>query len=200
MTRRSLRLLAAMVWATSACSHARVASSSDDEPPLLDTWTREANAETPCDRPSVASDAGWIDVILRNPEGSVRLPLSFREIEAAGPQARRWIAADSTELTMWSAKEPMNAMASNGGMMARLQHPSYHLEERCRIDAGGHLATMMEFRHVDYRGTDTVFGIVADVLIRPGTAFGAMGLTHSQAMRDSLFTSFSQLRIGAVSH
>ena len=106
-----------------------------------------------------------------------------------------WVAADSTELVVWAADEPVGGVAGSGGLIARLERPRYRLEDGCRLRVDGHLATVARFRHVDARGTDTVFGAVANVLVRRGLAVAAMALSPSCAMRDSLVGAISDLRV-----
>ena len=194
---RMRSVFVASIFAAAACHRTSAVASETAAPTSRDEWEETARGEPACAAAAIAPDSLWAIVPLQDPPGAIRLPRSLRESDSGEPRKRAWIAPDSTELLLWASTAPVDAVASTGGLMARLQSPSYRLEQTCRLDVEGHLAIVEEFRHVDARGADTVFGIIANVLVRRGLAVGALGLTPSRAMRDSIFGAVAGLRLQA---
>jgi hypothetical protein len=80
------------------------------------------------------------------------------------------------------------------GVLKRLHRPSGKQESSCRVDVDGRVASLSRSMFVDSAGVDTVFAVSATMLVRPGLAVAASGLTPARAMRDSLVAIIASVR------
>ena len=88
-------------------------------------------------------------------------------------------------------------MAAGGdvtGVLNKLHRPRGKQESSCRLDVDGRTASLSQSMFVDSAGVDTVFAVSATVLVRPGLAMAASGLTPARAMRDSLVAIIASVR------
>jgi hypothetical protein len=137
--------------------------------------------------------SSWVTWPVASPAGELHLPSSFHPASAANGQ-KHWVGLDSSEVSYAVLPKRTAGVVGKGGLLSRLQRPSYRLEGVCSVVVGGHLASVATFQHVDSAKTDTVFGLGASVRIRERQVADVLALSPTAAMRDSLVTAVASFR------
>ena len=112
------------------------------------------------------------------------------------PRSAVWVAPDLSYMLI-VAMDELPDMAAGGdvtGVLNKLHRPRGKQESSCRLDVDGRSASLSQSMFVDSAGVDTVFAVSATMLVRPGLAVAASGLTPARAMRDSLVAIIASVR------
>jgi len=184
-----------------ACGGAKPAADVPTDSAGVNTSTVAAavRADSACARGAVAPGSLPALVRLYDPPSLVRLPSSLWRRELNEPRSAVWVAPDlSYMLIVAMDTVPDVAGVAGGeditGVMRRLREPRSSTEIRCRLDVDGRVASLLEAAFVDASGADTVFAVHGALLVRPGLAFAASGITPSRSMRDSLVAVIASVR------
>ena len=193
-TRRAV-VLGALVGLALACRGAKSEpdSQADTTRPVAAT---AADADAACAPGAVAPSALPALVRLSDPASLVRLPRTLWRRELNQPRSAVWVAPDLSYMLIVAMDEVPDMAAGEDitGVLNKLHRPRSKHESTCRLDVDGRSASLERSMFVDSAGVDTVFAVSATMLVRPGLAVAASGLTPARAMRDSLVAIIASVR------
>ena len=178
-----------------ACRGAKPESESETDTAHVVAATA-VERDAACAPGAVSPSALPALVRLSDPASLVRLPRTLWRRELNQPRSALWVAPDLSYMLI-VAMDELPDMAAGGdvtGVLNKLHRPRGKQESSCRLNVDGRTASLSQSMFVDSAGVDTVFAVSATMLVRPGLAVAASGLTPARAMRDSLVAIIASVR------
>ena len=177
-------LLAASLTAMPA--HAQASKPNDAFTPQFGEGLAKGKAS--CDLPRIAPATAAKRDSLPLGAGSIALPADF----TAQPQERassgRWIAADSSTLTVLVGSSPMGGLAHSGGGGVKFESAP-----ECVLLTSGHHALVERVRVA--MGADTMYLAIIPVFARPGAIVNGSVEARSEKRRDQIIAYFAASRL-----
>jgi hypothetical protein len=177
-------LLAASLTAMPA--HAQASRPNDQFTPEFGEGL--AKGKAPCDLPRLKQATAVNRDSLPLGAGSIALPTDFTAQPQERPSSKRWIAADSSTLTVLVGSFPMGGLAHSGGGGVKFESAP-----ACVILASGHHAVVERVRVA--MGADTMYLAIVPVFARPGAIVNGSVEARSETRRDEMIAYFAASRL-----
>jgi hypothetical protein len=147
-----------------------------------------ARGKAPCELPRIRQAVATNRDSLPLGAGTIELPVEFTAEPQERPSSKRWIAADSTTLTVLVSSFPMGGLAHSGGGGVKFESAP-----ACAILASGHHAMAERVRVA--MGADTMYLAIIPVFARRGAIVNGSVEARSEKRRDEIIAYFAASRL-----